>query len=538
MAMKPRQIITGIFRRGGQAEQNTNPTTTLTSLNPPIAVRSRSGLVRDKKSGKYYQAETQEVNSRGAQDVVRKSKWVTFKDTCYDTTDRIGSIARRISRRKKLPSIDVETSYSNGSELTPREKVLQQYELRSVKDEEVMEQDLYRTDRRKAFDSAKDRVFDSIKAISSKDSKVSSSLSSQMPQSSNFKVVSKVSTNKELEQYAELVQDLTSEDPTQKLKASVSMVISDYERQRRELDEQRRQIITFCKDIIYNTFDSIQMVFKAVLGVPQQIQSTAEVTTKSVREAVDAVKDNIEETQKITKEVVEDIQSIPANVEKRISDTKTSIRETKEGIEQFSKRVNDLAYDAKVLVGLEEYKPTPPPPPKQKTGSEIASEIATDIAGTVATEGTKLVGKAAWFTVRKGLGLGFAGVKAGTKLAWDSVTRPKSKSKTESITTAVANEKTLKPKLATVAIPSSSEIPKVVSGDTLDEIDPTLALEISNALKLAEDALADAEKERDNGKTIQGTDIDEAVRRAKEAAAAAAADAAELELLFSRRKKM
>ena len=295
------------------------------------------------------------------------------------------------------------------------------------------------------------------------------------------------------------------------------------------------------------------MVFQTLISIPQQIQNTVETVGTSISEAVEVVKDipsktqqvvndvkyNVEETQRITKEVVEDIQNIPKTVSEKIAETEKSILQTKENIKTFSNKVDDLAYDAKILVGIEKYKPTPPPPPPKKTGKEIATEIATDITGTVVTEGAKFAGKAALFTVQKGVGLGVA----GAKLAWSSATSPKPGDKTEPANTKVTNT----PRKSKTVVPKKEV---ALLKNDLDEIDPTLALEIRSALKLAEDDLAGEKTEQvttENVKQIENTrtdsvkeiNINEAVRKAKEAAAQAAADAAELEsLINSRRKKM
>lgn len=131
---------------------------------------------------------------------------------------------------------------------------------------------------------------------------------------------------------------------------------------------------------------------------------------------------------------------------------------------------------------------------------------------------------------------------AGAKLAWSSATSPKPDDKTEPANTKVLNT----PRKSTKVFPKK----EVSMKNGLDEIDPMLALEISSALKLAEDALASEETESvitESVKQIENTrtdsvkeiNINEAVRKAKEAAAQAAADATELEsLINSRRKKM
>jgi len=575
---------------------------------PEIIVKRRLPVAKDGKS--------------------KDSKWDSFKGTIYKTFDVIGEVPSKVSL---APSNDDTSSdlgnrrapmaYSNTvgkttepppllsnfipkEPETPGEKLLKQYQptdyvtVQSEDDDldytPMEEDDLYTSDFRKKFDSAKDGIYNGFDFISSSSKTIADKRKSPallLSDSNRIRPMAKASINKEIG------------------RANAPLSPTERKRQRREKKRKRKNTIEVTKETLYNAIDGIQTVGEVVVSLPKKVGQTVEVTQDAlvgasikvqdtiegaqafpgkVKNLVEDVRDSVEETKRITEEVSLDIKNIPKTVEGKISDTKNSIRETKEGVLNVVKRGEEAVYSAKVMAGLAKPKPKPPPPPKPKKASDIALKFA---------------GSFAWFVARGTTNT----LISGTKVAW-SAFGPSSKkaaiAKQSNDNAAVINKAVqdmniLKPKpniqstnegviigKTVQEMPILKPEPTVQSNDdagvigktveemttlkpeptiqsnddtvdsttdpvvsqataaiefekpTLAQVDPSLDKEVSDALRFAEEALASLEKEEEQNVGVTNGEIDAALLKAKIAAAKAMKDVAELQELLLKRKRL
>lgn len=594
---------------------------------------------------------------------LKDSKWDSFKGAIYKTFDVIGEVPSKVSiassnddTSSDLGNRKAPMAYSNTvgettdpppllsnfipeEPETPGEKLLKQYQstgnisVESNNDNldytPLEEDDLYRSDFRKKFDSAKDGIYNSFDFISRSSKSIADKRKSPallLSDSNRIRPMAKTSINKE------------------KGRANEPLSPSQRNRQQREKERKRKRTIEGTKETLYNVIDGIQTVGEVVVTLPKKVGQTVEVTQDAlvgasikvqdtiegaqafpgkVKNLVEDVRDSVEETKRITEEVSLDIKNIPKTVEGKISDTKNSIRETKEGVLNAVKRGEEVIYSAKVIAGLAKPKPKPPPPPKPKKASDVA---------------LKLAGSFAWF-VAKGTSNTLI---SGTKVAWSAFgpsSRKAANAKQSNDDAAVINKAVqdmniLKPKPSIqlenkVDVPSQGPSvqlsdntgvisvdvketaiqktePTVQSNDdtgvigkavkekakekpelgiqlnddagaiskdtlkpepivesnvdavnptadpavsqattrtefekpTLAEVDPSLDREVSDALRLAEEALASLEKEEEENVGVIDREIDAALLKAKLAAAKATKDVAELQEFLLNRKRL
>jgi len=548
-------------------------------------------------------------------DQSNNSKWKSFKDSIYETVDAIGQVPSSLvggsndDTSSDLGNRNAPMEYSktvgktvidNPPQLlsnfiipqeskTPGEKALMRYQtpevepvkdlVKSYNDEldyvPMEEDDLYRSDSRKQFDSAKDRFYNSLDFISSTTKKI---------------------VGKEDESPALLESDQRRIRPM--ARTSINKIPSNPNRQRREKERERKNSIDETKGTIYNVIDGIKTVGGVVIAIPGKVGETVEVTKDVVVNTVEGakalpgqvqnfvgdVRESVEETKRITQVVSTDIKNIPQTVEDKINETQNSIRETKESIRETKEGVlnavnkaEEAIYNAKVKVGMEKPKPKPPPPPPPKTASDIALEITGSLLWGVA----------------KGSGRVLVG---GTKLAWSAYTSSNKETATKEsndnagvINKAVKEMDIVEPKptiqdaeVVSMAVQDAEVVGKAVQDaevvgkavqkikvekakpsifpdffmkavkpaapsvskasttketarvETLAEFDPALDKEVSDALRLAEEALAELEKEEEE-LSVTNDDIDAAILKAKIAAAKAKKYAAELEEIVGRK---
>jgi archaellum component FlaC len=354
------------------------------------------------------------------------------------------------------------------------------------------------------------------------------------------------------------------------------------------LPETCEKLLEKIEDSIDETSEKVQNVVEDVTAIPERIQSAAQ-----------SMKDAADETVRITTVVAQDIQNIPEAIQENILQTSMKMDQTKESINQAVQQVQDLTFKTKVFVGLEKPIPLPPPPPpmpKPKSNQQVALEIAGSFLATG--------GKVAWFLgkglVFLGKGLVSVGVTAaniGWSLYQDSKRKQEereslSKTSESAVVVEIPSLKTptslkqidqkfemeesdksislaqidplldrqvsealrlASEALSQSAIPQSNKPaslkqigPKFEMEDkpiSLAQIDPLLGREISEALRLeslalSQSAALDKKKKRKRDFTNRSAELDKALVSAKAAAAQAVSDAAELEKIVKRLEKV
>ena len=263
---------------------------------------------------------------------------------------------------------------------------------------------------------------------------------------------------------------------------------------------------------------------KEFQSLPLKIQKAVQDTKESLLETQRQTQQTIQETKERTQKAIQTVQNLPQTVEMTVEESQRKVQDAAEKVRRASKQLEDLTFEAKVILGMEEPKPKPPPPPK--SGEEVAKELAVKAAGTVASAAGNIAVEAGKGTVE----LGFT----GAKMAWSALS-----SKVQE----KLDEKKQKEKNQIIAKTSQVNTKTPVS---MAEVDPILDVEVTDALRVAQEALASAEKEQteaelksqrdDDLGDIKTIEINEAVKRARNAAARAKRDAAELESMLKERR--
>lgn len=557
-----------IFSRINVFNKKSKTTPTTEQNKARIAVRQRP-LVSFDETGKYIPTEPSVISSpeqvTSKQNTVDKdfinqvSGWDAFKDGIYSVIDRIGNI-NKIKSTNAIKERNISMAYSDTVESKslplksiasnplsrkgPGQKIMEQYKasLKTVGPQDLSDgENLFQTDLGKSFDTVKDSVYGTIDVLANPNKKVPSSIPDTHEQ---FKVASKPSTNRDeitstLSIYA---RDVNSKNPLTRFKAN--LVIANKERKhRRSLARaNRRRILDNWKRIVFDFLDAVQSIFKTVLDTPARVEETVLTTQYALEETmtqikstpdtlqkmVDDTKKSVEETQKATMQVVAEVQSIPGKVQKipgqvetSIKQVENSIQQTKQGVEQFVQQVEEMTNEVKYFTGIEERPPPPPPPPR--TREELAKDVAISVA-----KGTATVAAKAGVVVATGT----AGMAvSGAKLAWQAAKSSEDKKKElEALRKAMITDVSVKEE-------DIDDTPK-----TIAEIDPSLEAEVVEALRIAEEALATQnavvkkKKSRRKGVSSKDININEAVQRAKMAAAQAQKDVAELEAMLAERQ--
>jgi hypothetical protein len=551
---------------------------------PRLNVRPRPVVSLDEKTGMYVRPfddakapqsssgfEQAQLRYILEQDDSALSGWGSFKDLIFDTFDSVTSIRSRFGRKQTTNSIldrKLAYSYSDtveykeqnpllGSILdrddssvsvreSPGEKLMEQFEssVQSTNTDVSTGTDLYRSDTRKSFDDAKDAIYNLLDGGAQKKKENKQPFRGQTPApaieeiTQSFKAAAKPSINKDktVVNLTPYLADLHSQNPIKRLQARLAISTAERKRKRQIQRENLENAIDGVKLMIYDFADSIQVMYEVLLNLPKKVEETVEATQYAIEESVlqtkntvkevkalpskvqqkiEDTKQSVENTKKATIEVVQEVQSIPSKVDRSIQDTKQSIRETKEGVEKFVVKVEDLTYGAKVLVGLEQPKPKPPPPPK------TTSEIAMEVAGTVAKTAAVTTGKAAVIVGKGTVGMATSAVKIAINSAKEQAEKKK-------------QETTAKQVLERTAVQPSAPVTTSIA-----EIDPLLEKEVAEALRSAEAALVEAEsnKVKSTKNELLSIQINEAVVKAREAAAQARKDADDLEAMLKKKRK-
>lgn len=548
------------------------------------AVRPRSIVAKDEKTGAYKRVSPTAIEKKYENVAVneeqeeKETAWNRFKNGVYNIVDTVSAVTKK-KQRNSIQDRKISNAYSDTVELkrkdtkldTPVAKIMAEYDVslkansspRTNHDVSTGE-NLYMDNKRKSFEAAKESMYSLVDAIF-KNSKTSTKKS---PDSTvSYKAPTKISVNLDtpVQVLTEQMDDLNSSNPLKRFYAKLAIEAEEKKIQRRLEQEKRKSEIEKAKRAVYgfidtvkmapdraqtlvtNTVDSVQNTIYEIQKTPMKISSAVERTIENVQntveeiqktpdkinQAVEETKTSIENTKKSIETAVQEVQSIPTKVETTILETKRSIEETKESVEQIFERVEDMAFQAKVLAGLEKPKPKPPPPPPPpKTTAGILLDAGKGLA--------KFTGKATVGLAKGAVGVGVSGIK----LAWSKLKPLKGNGASNTPSPIAQQSKesqdasnTIKSKSKTPTIPSE-DIDGVVA-QTLADIDPLLDSKITEALRSAEAAL-DAKNEsksmqKDKGTGVLTIEINEAVRKAKEAAELAKKDADELEAMMNER---
>lgn len=597
---KRRVVSVDVFERGDQ---------------PPIRYKPRQVVALDKDTGVYRkrpvappQEPPTEFSVSG--DEIGLDGFATLKDNLYESFDSVAQVSSKLStlfgrQDQLLPNsitgrkmslaygdtvefkdfadgttpmqslLDSEasskeqaSSYNIKPKATPGEKLMKQYEsspLHSKRNANditpAAEKDLFTSDLRKSFDSAKDTLYSAFDGLNQTPTSKESTDTADV---NNFHPPTKPSVNQD-ETVTELkpyLADLQSRNPLKRLQAQASIQLHKRRQQRRIAQQEREEQIQSIKQRIFDIVDGFQKLFAALVALPSKVEEVVESTQYSIEEAMmkagetveevqtlplkiqKAVQDTreslletqrqtqrtIQETKERTQKAIQTVQNLPQTVEMTVEESQRKVQDAAENVRRTAKQLEDMTFEAKVVLGMEEPKPKPPPPPK--SGEEIAKELAVKAAGTVASTAGKVAVEAGKGTVE----LGFS----GAKMAWSAL----SSKVQEKLDEKKQNETNdIFAKTSQMNENSNNSVKKPVS---MAEVDPILDVEVTDALRVAQEALAFAEQEQretelenqndDDLGQIKTIEINEAVKRARRAAARAKRDAAELESMLKERR--
>ena len=451
-----------------------------------------------------------------------QSGWNLFKDSVYDSFDTIRKIVGNRNPRTDVatsshsniyngfsntvetaliatPSIQSSLERQQGSlSITPGARLLKQYEQSTHSKSQsfsplLNDENLRSRPRRSIFDTSKDFFYDKVDKIKSlgktdQTMEISSlNLSLKSIERASLTKVEPLPTPSSSSN-----DELTSRNPIKRIKAKITSAIAERNRKRRVFVQKIQTEIDQTKETMYATIDGIKEVGDTIVRIPEkcnelvgEIGNSIDETKRKVQNLVDdvtaiperiqsaatAVKDTVDNTVRTTNDIVQDIQNIPATIQENIQQTSMKIDQTKEIINQSIKQVQEITSQAKVLVGLEKAKPAPPSPPvvtKPKSNPLLAFEIASSALVSLA--------KLAIYLGQGLVNVGISTSKAGRSMFEDSKRKKEERVKT--------------PELNKSSEPSITKTPQINPSISLAEIDPNLDREVSEALRLASEAMS------------------------------------------------
>lgn len=456
-------------------------------------------------------------------DLQSSNKWGSFKSKLYGTMDSVSSVASKLRGNKDRTDVRPPTGGYNdvierrvftettttGSQ-TPAQRLMKEYQQKGPALEVVQPEG-------SVFDSFKESVYSAADGMFQEKPKA---LPPVQPLQS-FKAATQPSIAASI-QVREALPQLNSRNPVKRWMAERKIRHwEDEQRKRDEALERERQIESI-KENVYAVVDTVQAGAALMAKTPERIVETASSTKRvaigaarwvatlpdavqfaansvaaipaQVSQTVAGVQESVDNIVKSTQQFVDDVLSTPEKVQR-------TVKETQQNIENTVKAFDTTVTNVKVWTGLEE---PPPPPPKELTFSNIAWELA----GGVAQGGSQV----AWWLGKGAVQLGFKGAQSAFVAATAAPT------KEQVVTTAAARQ------------PKPPQVPPPLSVLDTSELD----VDITEALQLAQMALKNAEN---NESAVGNSDIEEAVRLAKQAAIAATRDAVEIEDQIKKRKK-
>ena len=521
-----------------------------------ISVKKRARVSLDRETGKITEISPAPSIDNGN----KMNPWKAFKRTLYGTVDAVRSVRRRTGKDTSPArpvdgySSTIEKTVLKSPSSSSGERLMKEYQERVLETTTEKSTDL--------FDTVKGSIYITLDGISSifkpEETKPASPLKSE-----TFKPVVKP-TLASSPQVKDALPDLKSNSPGKRWLAELKIRNWEEEQRRRKRELERQQASEKFKEAVYSFGDAALLFVKLLADLPARLSETAEATMEwfstvpvalentvtTITSIPDKVNTNVEQVQakvetsiETTKKVVEDVQTLPTKIQETVKDTKRNVDET--------------ITNVKILVGAEEKKPVPPqvPPPKPRT----AEELAWDLAGGAAT----VTGKAAWFVSVGAAKLSFAGAKfafhkisekmaeqrAGQAQGMETVvastgttvmeTPNKVVESAEKEVTVIESPASRKPasskpkssfgsffgntKTEKKDVSQKMETVKTVEMEALDR-------EVADALALAEKAMKMADEDIISRKKKNGkSELDVALRKAREAAVIATQQAVEIE---------
>lgn len=477
---------------------------------PKVLVKGRAQVSLDRETGKVTtirRAPTPKTSNSF-------NPWNALKTTFYTATDAVTSFPSKINKKDEKKTvvdgywaIEEKVAENKPSFQSPGQRLMNEYQARST----PTQSDSKRT--ASLFDGVKEGIYKTVDSLVSSGDDFDTKPLSPV---NKFKTVvqPRLASSTEVKN---ALPNLNSASPGKRWLAELKIRNWEEEQRKRRRDFERKEAANAFKGFVYNVGDGIVDFTKSLTKLPEtitktsrEVQTTAEATKQfvatgvetvaSIPEQVDQtiskVQSTVETSIETTKKVVDDVQAIPSKIE--------------QAVESTEKTVKELTTNVKILVGIEKKRPMPPPtPPPVETAEDLAWKVAASTA------------KAAWWVTGVIAKAGFA----GAKLAYNKIeqkvqeqrmiaTAETSNSKVASTSTAVKETTLAEPVAIKTAEPTTDM-------DTLDQ-------EVKDALLLAETALKMAEEGTEADEKGM-SDLDAALKRAREAAVKATQEAVDIE---------
>jgi hypothetical protein len=485
-----------------------------------------------------------------ASDNERVNSWDAFKETVYSAADVVTSLPSKVNPKPTTPSNPVD-GYSSRqrsklviSGESPGDRLMKEYQARAL--DTRGENETPRT----AFDELKTSIYNTVDGVANilqppQLQKATTTPPIQKMTQQSFKTPVKRPTFASSPVIKEALPDLQSKSPGKRWLAELKIRNWEQEQFKKKRNYQREQAAEKFKASAYQFGDNMVDFFGSLVELPnrikeasQNIQQASTEFVESVEMTVETVKDipiyvtaNVETTVETTKQVMKDVQAISENIKAipvKVEETYKTTRDT----------VEETITNVKVLVGVEQKKPAPPkvPPPPPVT----AQELALNLAGGFLT----VTAKAAWSMTVGMTKVGLSGAKLAYSIMMEQIAQQKERGAgavTESpqvVDDDVDKSQKAKPldisketDTAEKNIVSESKAPTTtVSNEELNIDMDALNQEVMDALELADMAIKMADEGKsDNNGSSNYSELDEALRTAREAAILAINEAAEIE---------
>ncbi|GFH46668.1 hypothetical protein CTEN210_03142 [Chaetoceros tenuissimus] len=479
------------------------------SSRPRIPVKPRRLMKLDPETGRYVPTKEEiDASLLKTPKEEKKSLWKSFKNGIYGTADFVKG------KKKGKKQNTMENAYSDTveSKLKSSYRVPRAISPNVVVDDVVtMEKDiinsfdsslktsplvvnkdlstgenLYQSDLRKSFESAKDVIYNTVDSLSAEKSEKAKMAVEE------HKVVAKPSRNKD--KIVQAVPALKSSNPLTRMKANLA--IASEERRRRRAIEQEKRDATFnsIKQVLFDFVENIQVAYAAILNIPNEVeQSVAKTqyqiegaideiqkTPKNIQNFVDGTIKSVEEGQKAVVKAVDDVKQIPRKMSETVTSTvkdvqatveeiqaipskvNNSIEETKKSINDTKKSIEGFVQEVRYVTGVEKRPPPPPPTPE---------EARKELAKKVVKETVSLAGKATIVVAKGTAGMAVSGAKLAMQAA-ATARKDEEQKKKEAL---IAQQQ--------MKMQASIDVPTPRS---IAEIDEDLDKEVAEALRLAE----------------------------------------------------
>lgn len=511
----------------------------------------------------------------------RTSSWSRLKGGVYTCVDTISTIPnlfnRKASSKSKLQMGQISNGYGDKVEaiqsidsVSDTDLMLRQFEAMQREERIKTENNLsanknyFKPPTRKMVNEVKGTLYSTTDAISGLINSPKEVGYKPVMASSNFKAGVKPLNNDDLNlKVQQLVPNLASKNPLVRIKAERK--IQNLERQKikrqrdtnREVNYQKAKEFLFtARDVVSQTADYIRMIPDSAQEAAVQTQqfaastktlaentiSNIQATPATIESTINDVTNAIDDTKKTTQVVIQDIQNIPNTVQSKISETSRNVEETVKSVQDTVEKVQQIPTNIKISVGL---LPKPSPPPRPKTETEIASEVFGNVMKTLV--------KVAWVFTKGAFGLGAAGAKAalgnvqketdedvrkGTFIskrvfALSRQTNPKAKRDKPIITSVADVDAKLNEEVNTALDLANAALAQADKKEAISSYkEKTKNTQVATPKSTLESAVMIREVEDDD---YDVSEIENALTRAREAAARATSDAKSIEDMFQKK---